>query len=390
MKRHSMKRHSMKRDRPPRRGNILVLSVLLMIVVFAVLAFAVDLGYVYTARTQLQRTADAAAMAGAWELYDEAVLRNGKSMSSAVDRARQTAVAYAGENPVTNESPSLHGGDIEVGFNPDPTNRSVSIDTLEVENANYVHVRVRRDRTQNGELPLFFARILGFDRLAAEANASAALLNGFQGFRPPSDGSRLPILPIAVDLPSWKNVQEGIGPDNYAWDDSTQSVFNGSDGIPELNIYPIGDGAPGNRGAVDIGPAGNSTSHLSDQIRNGVKPEDLIRYHDGALTFDQHGELILTGDTGISNGIKDDLAAIIGDPKMLPVFTQVSGNGNNATYTITNFVGVRVVSVMMTGKNKHVIVQPAAVVTRGGIPDPGASWRGGFTDGIFSPVWLVR
>jgi hypothetical protein len=54
----------------PRSGTVLVFTVFLMICLFAMLAFSVDLGYLALVRTQAQRTADAAALAGAASLYE--------------------------------------------------------------------------------------------------------------------------------------------------------------------------------------------------------------------------------------------------------------------------------------------------------------------------------
>ncbi len=52
-----------------RRGATLVLSVFLMFGLFSFVAFSVDIGYLAQSRAEIQRTADAAAMAGCWELY---------------------------------------------------------------------------------------------------------------------------------------------------------------------------------------------------------------------------------------------------------------------------------------------------------------------------------
>ena len=58
----------MKRNRKSkRRGAILALVALLMVPLFAMLAFAVDYGYLLKVRTDLQRTADAAALAAVQE-----------------------------------------------------------------------------------------------------------------------------------------------------------------------------------------------------------------------------------------------------------------------------------------------------------------------------------
>ena len=57
-----------------RRGNVLVLTVFMMMAIFALLACAIDLGYLEVVHTELQRTADSAAIAAAWELIDERAL----------------------------------------------------------------------------------------------------------------------------------------------------------------------------------------------------------------------------------------------------------------------------------------------------------------------------
>ncbi|MEZ6119621.1 MAG: hypothetical protein R3C28_24060 [Pirellulaceae bacterium] len=54
----------------------------------------------------------------------------------------------------------------------------------------------------------------------------------------------------------------------------------------------------------------------------------------GTLEFDANGELVLNGDTGISAGVKDELASIVGETRIIPIFSQVQGPGNNADYTI--------------------------------------------------------
>jgi hypothetical protein len=109
----------------------------------------------------------------------------------------------------------------------------------------------------------------------------------------------------------------------------------------------------------------------------------------GSLQFNDQGTLTLEGDTGISAGMKDDLASIIGKPRIIPIYRSVSGNGNNARYTIVKFGGIRILDVDLTGSkktSKHVTIQPAKVVTKGGI----SSTVSGRTKDIYTGVWLVR
>jgi hypothetical protein len=54
---------------------------------------------------------------------------------------------------------------------------------------------------------------------------------------------------------------------------------------------------------------------------------------------------------------------------MMPIFTSVSGPGNNAQYVMVRFVGVRIMAVKLTGgpTQRYLRVQPAPVSTRYGI-----------------------
>jgi Flp pilus assembly protein TadG len=377
----------MKRNYERRRGNILALTAVLMIVLIAFVALAVDVGYLYTVRNELQRTADAAAIAAAWELCDRDGNATSSNATNLTTSARSMAVQYAGFNKVGAESPLLASDDVNVGYmaNPsDPNDALVATPSGGLPNA--VFVRVQRTSVQNGQIPLFFARILGLESTAATADATAALLSGFEGFRTPADGSNLAILPYALDVGTWNDLLAS-GTDNYCYDPDTKSVTAGCDGIKECNLFPQGTGSPGNRGTIDIGSSNNSTADIARQILDGVTPGDMA-YHGNVLSFDANGEIKLNGDTGISAGVKDELTTIVGDPKIIPIFSQVEGPGNNAEYTIVKWVGVRVMGVKLTGSmaSKHVTIQPCNVVVKGGMYKPNAT----SSQHIYSPVWLVR
>ena len=70
---------------------------------------------------------------------------------------------------------------------------------------------------------------------------------------------------------------------------------------------------------------------------------------------------------------------------MVPVFSEVSGSGNASMFTIVKFVGIRVMQTELAGGDKRVIVQPAGVITLGGIASDNPH-----TEFIYSPVRLVR
>ena len=372
-----------------RKGNVLVLTTFLMVCLIALLALTVDLGYLKVARTELQRSADAAAMAGAWELIDEAALSGDSCPYYLEQEARTRAAEYAGLNTVTTQGPALDYQDVQVGYLPNPLDPASQMLFNTGHPPNAVQVSVRKTAGLNGEVPLFFARLLGYDGSSLQAQATAALVNNVIGWTTPSSGENLDLLPFALDQVTWTAlVEEGVGEDDWTYDPETGELSAGSDGILEVNLFPQDTGAPGNRGTVDIGSNNNSTADIARQIVEGVSPQDL-EYHDGEIKLDENGELFLNGDTGISAGVKDELVEIKGNPRTILIFREVHGPGNNATYTIVGFAGIRIMDVKLTGQmsSKRVTIQPANHVSQGAIPSSNAGTTSHF---VYSPVWLVR
>ncbi|MGI9444793.1 MAG: pilus assembly protein TadG-related protein [Rubripirellula sp.] len=372
--------------RPPtqrlHRGAAAILGLFLLVMLATLTAITIDFGYIHVAETQLRRSADAAAMAGCWEIF--ANLDKDEDLDYALPTlVVNSANDIATKNVVGDISPILRHEDVEIG-NYHPVNGWTY---SSISQANAVRVTLRRGDGANSELPLLFATLTGRGSQAMQTTAVAAMMNSIDGFfEPPNVFETRGILPIALDLESWEAAVASSTVDNYQMKDG--QVVSGSDGVFETNLYPKGTGAPGNRGTVDIGDSNNSTSDLSRQILHGISRQDFVDLGK-PLVFDGNGELHLNGDPGISAGIKDELATLIGKKRIVPIFTEVSGQGNNATFTIVKFEGVRILDVKLTGKKsqKRVVVQPAKVIGRGVKID----WSGtNTTSHLLTPVMLVE
>jgi hypothetical protein len=386
-----MKRFYMRKDEE-RRGAITVLSALMAIVLIAMVAFCFDIGYVLSAKEELQRSADSSALAACWE-YGQRIV-NRSTPSTAMGYARTAAAQYASLNPVTSHGMSLDAnasnspdGDVVFGYIADFKNSASPFVTNSPNGYNSVKVRLRKNSSINGKVPYFFARIFGLTGQALEEEATAGFLFDIKGYKTPSDNTNLDLLPYALDLQTWNDLIANSGSDNYRWNPSTKKVEAGSDGLVEVNLFPQGTGSPGNRGTVDIGSCNNSTSDIARQILHGISPSDMAAMG-GKIEFNSDGKLFLNGDTGISAGVKDELASIMGQPRIIPIFSSVTGNGNNAQYTIVKWQGIRIVNVKLTGSmsQKNVMIQVAPVVTKGAIQ----STTTGPSSYVYSPVVLVK
>jgi hypothetical protein len=140
-----------------RRGAIAVLAAILSVFMLAVIAFAVDLGYLSLVRTQLQTTADAAALAGAG------------TMNGTTDEMKAAAQNFAVRNKVAGRTAQLTSSEVEPGI-WDTVARSF---TPSSQLGNAVRVTVRTSENTGGETPLFFGRIFGKNSVAQHASAIA-------------------------------------------------------------------------------------------------------------------------------------------------------------------------------------------------------------------------
>jgi Putative Flp pilus-assembly TadE/G-like len=162
------------------RGSVLLFTFTLLVFLLVMGGFAMDFAYQAAARTELQRTIDAAALAGAGKLaFDNTVF----------DTARGNARQYGIWNPLRTGTVTLDlntandaNGNIVLGV----WNAGTFSPSLAGNQVNAV-----RCQTQT-TIPTSFLRLLGINTLPIAANAIAVS-------NPPAlPGCNTPILPIAV------------------------------------------------------------------------------------------------------------------------------------------------------------------------------------------------
>lgn len=380
-----------------RPGNVVAQIAIAGTALFGFAAVAIDVSMLYLARNQAQVAADAAALAAAHALLTEDRLHGEGQALWAVDDARTSGVDYGLMNAILRKATQLDRnegnapeGDIVVGYMPDPEGNPELMLFDDPTRFNAVQVLVHRDETRNGPILMMFGKVFGMTEKGIMTRATAVFEDGIVGYKVTERTGNAKLLPFAVHKDAWDALMSGelSSGDKFTVDPETGAVWAGSDGLNELNIYP-GSGSgqlpPGNFGTVDIGSENNSTSDISRQILYGVSESDLA-YFGGEMRIDDDG-LPLNGDTGLSAAVKDDLMAIRGQPRAIPLFTEVWGPGNNAYFTIVGFAGVRVVDVKLTGpmNKKYVLIQPACVVD-----DAALHEKDGLSYYVYRPPMLIR
>ncbi len=349
-----------------RRGMALVLAALLLVGLMTICALTVDVGYMCVARAELQRTADAAALACVSVMLDLADLNANPNPAAVAYSARTTACQYARLNPcrsvpidVPRNDANTASGDLVLGHYNSTTN------VFDPDNTrfNSAYVRVRRDNVRNGPVSLFVAPIFGYRSVEMSMDAAAYIETDVRGFRmDQGDTAPCTLLPFTLQIDLW-TARATNGIDVFTHDMTNCTVSRGPDGVTEIDIYP-GKVAPGNFGTIDIGSENNATPDISRQIRYGPNAYDLSFFPNNTIQLGDDGILTLNGETGISAAIKDDLAAIIGQPRILPLHATMRGTGDTAYFDIVAFVGVTILDVQLTGSmnSKYVKLQSCYTV----------------------------
>ncbi|NNF11754.1 MAG: hypothetical protein HKN72_00920 [Gemmatimonadetes bacterium] len=172
------------------RGSVVVMVAVSMTALVAVLALGIDLGALFNARSEAQRSADAAALAGASAFleYQEAQAR-----SVAIQRATDFAVS----NEIRNET-----------ISSDEVTVWVDLD------ASTVRAAIRR-----GGVPTWFARLVGIESVDVGAEATA-----WAG----ESGAAQCVKPFAVpDL--WEESSDDLN-GNRLWDEGEQWRYDPNSG----------------------------------------------------------------------------------------------------------------------------------------------------------------
>ena len=152
------------------RGAVAVAVALMLTVMMGFCALAVDLALGLVARNELQNAADAAALAGAAQLYagestpDWAAASDAAADAIALNRSAQVALRDAVVLPGYWNLDGTEGTLQSLPATPGPADVAA------------VMVTVRRDAGHNGgPVPVFFARVWGINAIPVSASAVAAV-----------------------------------------------------------------------------------------------------------------------------------------------------------------------------------------------------------------------
>ena len=418
--------------RKQRSGKVLVFIGIMLIILLTMVALVVDVGWVMVARTQLHAAADAGSLAGGTELLPGLGANAFRTPAEVELRAKEQAEIFTELHEGGEAILDIEGArDVRLGKASLDRDSGVWNFEWGVSPYNAVGVTTRRSEigTQSGDrpLPLFLGPVIGYDEVNVTRFSVAVILPA-SGIRiPPGANFNSGLSPFAYLQETWEKYQRAqqhyeennltatdlesanggtdfVDPldgsplyyevvqrrgrdgavsggsielrqlfgDRYRVVDpeldTASNIVEESDGVLEANIFPVNSEA-GNFGTVDIGGLDNSTNVLQRQITDGVSEEDLAQHENNEINPSEGEPIQLQGDTGISAGIESSLESILGQCRVILLYTSVVNPGNNALYTIVDLTGIRIMEADLRGRDKVLVIQPCSVSDPGGIPD---------------------
>ncbi len=280
------------------RGNVVVIVSVLLGVILGFAVLAIDLGWLFVVKGELQNAADAGALAGVVELLYEGE-----------DDARATAVAYA-TRPDQFRLNRTH-----------PKADAVNVTVLGPET---LQVSINRTGgTTAGPVPNIFARIWGRKMSEVGAVAVATLNHRIIGTGPGN------LMPFGIHEDMLKGLVDSDG-----------------DGVYDsLNIFPK-SWTPGNYALLNLNGGSTSNAESENWIRNGY--DDFFVLPETGCKCIEVG-----GTTGISgSSLIDALNSRYGDTVLFPVFDKVVLQGAITIYRVVGFVGATITGTKLTGPLK--------------------------------------
>jgi len=224
------------------RGQTLLLVAVSLVVLIAMAALAIDVTTLYVARSEMQRAADAAALAGAKAFVDSGVTNdpanaypNLRTLSQSM--ATIIITQLLAQDKVGSIAPSLSAGTPTFDFTTHPGDPRVTV-TL-----------------QRTNVPTFFARIWGKTSTTVSATATAEAYNSSNPSGTAADGTMPPVAPSCVKPLLVTNVDPNHAPQTFISPNgaiTNPGVWTGAAGsgivteeITLGNIWPIPPGLTG-------------------------------------------------------------------------------------------------------------------------------------------------
>jgi Putative Flp pilus-assembly TadE/G-like len=392
-----------KRSLGRHRGSTLTILAFSMLALTAMLGVAIDLVAFYTVRSEAQRAADAAALAGATTFVTSGCV-GGASGSACTGTAIKTlaaaqAAAIGNSNLVGGQNPAIAGS---VSGACPPTSTNDVCFTADAAGTNpRISVLVQRTTAHGNAMPTFFAKILGIQTVSISAQATAEAYSPTGGSSTSPDICLSCLKPfIAVNCDTNRTVAKGSANANpncavngttnnpYIVNPTTHAVVNPgiapsgivgegialhqNDGPADWGTIDLGQGNgnisgtinscyPGNWGCgdkVELVPGkrvGQVTAGVNTLIHEGTQCNLNSGQDHVSVNASNTPPITITGGTGNPYGLSGQTISTSDSIVLVPIYDGTStGNGSHTMFTIDGFLQLFLTDACHSGSDDTV------------------------------------
>lgn len=361
-----------------RRGMIAPMIVFALLVVMACVALVLDRLWLDAAKSELTITAEVAALEACRNIAHDDLLRDDRDARDSIESARIAAAEIAGLNFVAGSPVELDtnpDGDIQFGTLVAQSETGELVFLANDQSPRTVVVTARRTRRGGNPIALFFNGVTNQSAGDVVARAEGTIDNHVIGIRPIA-GSTCPVLPIAIlkSDPSGKRsdtwdiqIEQKQGMDRFSFNETTNDVRDGPDGIREIVLTTQPFRGNANRANVHLLnlPTRTPGDWLPIQIRNGLAEDDLYGFG-GQLVFGDGNTNINTSGS-FSGSAFNALEQIIGQRRICSLYSifQPDGSDGAGRVDCVALVAGRIMCIHSPGNGStQITFQPSVIATR--------------------------
>lgn len=334
-------------------GAVAIIVAICMVVFLGFAAFAIDYGYFRVARTEAQKVADGAALAGARQMGHN--LRSGQNADYDVTNM---ALSTAQRNLVAGKNPAADNLDTQIGI-WDPVSRWFTQTTVQPYAVQVV--MTRKEEQTSGAIGTFFGRILGVNKVNSGATGVAALSGICE---------RKPTIPLGIGMHWFTNIGANRGCTQIALNKTESSCAGWTSLGTDSNAYKGAEGILTGAEQMPLVHSGMSVP-FKGGVKTGILDALMARFYDKTYdaankTFNNDGSV----NTWTVSVVVYDDAEIYKD----------NNCGNpNGTYQILGFAKVKITGFITSGNDKGPVGEIQCYVVEEG--------RGGcFYAGIYGEI----
>ena len=346
-------------SRSRRRGVVAVYVGLTLVLMLGAAALSIDAGFMYTRRAQAQKAADAAALAGAYQLsFFQGITTANTNTAFALAKSYAAKNSYIDDNGVTTTvTPTYPVGN----------------------NTSWFKVDVQRRE------PLFFARALGFDKANIGATAIAQFITPSVDIEIPSNIYGADITNGASELPWNYSIYGPEALHSYGDNISTRYLDNGQ---PNPEYQQVDDNAADAVGGYNFILKNNNMSNPKMEVelydpdcynRNDTH-DDQKNFGDEFNVDELHGAAVLPSGNARNtitnyslfsdNGTPDDFT----DDRLIARYTSDNTDTNDLKWMTPAGFSFNKADYAVTGKTVNYRIN---VATTKGSSENGFSLRAG-------------